>query len=272
MHQRFPTPGPTSLYVEIASGLVEVHATDTTETDVHVEGRDAEEVTVEQRGEEIVVRACRHAGFLGLGSDLTVTVHLPRDSDLATKVGSAEVVATGRFGAVHVKSGSGDVRVEEAAADAVIQSGSGDVEVGTSHGSLRVKTGSGHVHLGRVTGSTVATSGSGRVSVDAAEAETVAKTGSGDVRIGATRSDVALTSGSGDLKVTQAGTGVVKARTASGDVLVGVPAGVPVWTDISSVTGRVHSDLEGAGRPEEGQDHIEIRATTVSGDVVLSQL
>lgn len=41
-------------------------------------------------------------------------------------------------------------------------------------------------------------------------------------------------------------------------------------TDI--VSGRVHSDLDGAGEPAEGQDYVELRAKTVSGDVVLLQL
>ena len=142
----------------------------------------------------------------------------------------------------------------------------------SSLGDLRVKTGSGHVQLGRVAGSTVVSSGSGRVTVDATEDETVAKTGSGDVRIGEASSHVAMSSGSGDLDVGAIRRGELKAKTASGDVRVGVPAGIPVWTDLSCVSGSVRSNLEGAGRPTEGQDHIEIRATTVSGDITLSQL
>ena len=52
---------------------------------------------------------------------------------------------------------------------------------------------------------------------------------------------------------------------------IGVPAGVPVWTDISTVSGRIRSDAEGAGQPAEGQHHIEVRAKTVSGDIVLTR-
>ena len=46
----------------------------------------------------------------------------------------------------------------------------------------------------------------------------------------------------------------------------------PVWTDISSLTGRIHSTLSGAGQPAEGQDHVEVRAVTVSGDVELVEV
>jgi hypothetical protein len=38
------------------------------------------------------------------------------------------------------------------------------------------------------------------------------------------------------------------------------------------MTGSVRSDLEGAGEPAEGQDFIEVRAKTISGDVFLEQL
>lgn len=272
MHKTFPTPGPTSLYVEVGAGQVTVHATATSRTEVRAEGRDAEKVTVEQHGDEIVVKAEQRHGFFSFGSDLAVTVTVPLDSGLVVKVGSADVTGTGRFGAVHVKSGSGAVRIEDIAGDAVIQSGSGDVEIGRASGGLRAKTGSGDVTVGHAAGSMMVASGSGRISVDSAAGDAAAKTGSGDVRIGAASHSLALTSGSGDLHVVSLTRGAVKARTASGNVRVGVPAGVPVWTDISCVTGTVRSDLEGAGRPEEGQDHIEIRATTVNGDVVLTQL
>jgi DUF4097 and DUF4098 domain-containing protein YvlB len=66
--------------------------------------------------------------------------------------------------------------------------------------------------------------------------------------------------------------GRLTAKNVSGDVRVGIPAGIPVWTDISSVTGSVRSDLDGAGEPSDGQDYIELRARTVSGDVYLRQL
>ena len=37
------------------------------------------------------------------------------------------------------------------------------------------------------------------------------------------------------------------------------------------MSGRIHTNVEGVGQPAEGADHVELRATTVSGDVVLTQ-
>jgi DUF4097 and DUF4098 domain-containing protein YvlB len=273
MRKTFHTPGPTSLYVELGAGQVTVRATETDETHVTVDGPDAEETTVDQRGDEIAVVAPeRRSGLLGFGRSLTVTVTLPHDSDLTTKFGSADLEVTGRVGSVRVKTGSGAVRLGDLTGDAVIKTGTGDVEVASSLGDLRVKAGSGALRVGRTGGTAVLATGSGRISVDTTEDETVAKTGSGDVVVGSAEADVSLTSGSGDLEVGSFSRGELRAKTATGNVVVGVVGGIPVWTDVSSVTGEVRSNLRGAGRPEEGQDHIEIRATTVSGDVVLNQL
>jgi DUF4097 and DUF4098 domain-containing protein YvlB len=273
MHKTFHTPGPTSLYVELDSGQVVIRATETDETHVDVEGKDAQDATVEQRGDQVVVIAPeRRGGFLGFGSNLNVTVSLPHGSDLAAKLGSADLEVTGSLGSTRVKSGSGEVRLDRLTQDAVVKCGSGHVQVTSSSGDLRVKTGSGHVQMGRTEGTVVVATGSGRVGLDDSAAEAVVKTGSGDVVVGSAGADVSMTSGSGDLEVASVVRGAVTAKTASGTVVVGVVGGVPVWTDISSVTGHVRSNLVGAGQPEEGQDHIEIRASTVSGDVVLNQL
>lgn len=273
MDKTFTTEGPASLYVEIGSGDVTIHTTETTETEIHVEGRDADAVTVEQRGEQIVVIGPpRRVALFGGGPELDVRVTMPLDSDLATKLGSADLTATGRYGAARIRSGSGDVRVDHLTDDAVVETGSGDIEIESALGDLRVRAGSGDVAIGRTAGSVVVSTGSGSVQIAAAEDKTAVKSGSGDIDVKDAHTDVSTLTGSGDLHVGRIRQGTLKAKAASGDIHVGVPAGVPVWTDISCLTGDVRSNLEGAGQPEEGQDYIEIRATTVSGDITLSQL
>jgi len=54
--------------------------------------------------------------------------------------------------------------------------------------------------------------------------------------------------------------------------MIGIPAGVPVWTDVTTVSGSIHSDLRGAGQPEPGADYVELRAKTVSGDIDLREV
>ena len=274
MRKVFETPAPTELYVVVPVGDVHVRCDDVERTTVEVDGNDAEDVVVEQRGDQIVVIAPMKRGlFLGFGpsGQLRVRVTMPHDSALATKLASADLDVAGRLGPVRLRSGSGDVRLDEVAADAVAEAGSGDLEIRTVAGELRVKCGSGDVEIGSVAGATAVSTGSGSVEIGTSAGPVQAKSGSGDLHVGRAHHDLTLSAASGDLTVDCMDRGALRAQSVSGDIRVGIPAGVPVWTDINCVTGSVRSDLEGAGEPEEGQDFVEVRAKTVSGDVHLVQ-
>jgi DUF4097 and DUF4098 domain-containing protein YvlB len=269
----FETHEPVTLHVETGKGTVHVTCTDTTETRITVEGKDADEVLVEQTGRQINVIAPRHrGGFFGGDSELFVTAVVPTASDVGAKTGSSDVTVEGDAGSVAIKSGSGDVSVQTARGSALIETGSGDIQVDHAQDDLRVKSGSGDVELGHGGGSVAISTGSGDVQIGTSHAAAVVKTGSGDLRVGEAHDDVSLATGSGDFVVDHAHRGRLTAKGASGDVRVGVPAGLPVWTDLSTVSGSIRSSLEGAGQPADGEDHLELRAKTVSGDIVLTQI
>jgi len=273
MLKSFKTPEPTKLHVEIGKGSVTVDATDgLAESTVEVLGERAEEVSVEQHGDRISVRSPKRIGLFSGDGSLTVRVSVPSASELEIRTGSADITANGRFGTTDVRSGSGDVRAEYVDGAALIETGSGDITLRGVLGDLRVKSGSGDVHVGDAGASVVIATGSGDIAVDQAAGPTAAKTGSGDLRVAASDGDVSMSTGSGDAIIERLNRGKVSIKGSSGDVAVGIPEGVPVWTDIFSLSGRIRSDLVGAGAPAEGQDHIELRAKTVSGDITLKQL
>lgn len=267
---RFETPQPVELYVEIGSGQIDVTAGPTTESTVEVTGRLAEEVDVHLEGRHLRVIAPQgRGGLLGLDTSLLVTVTVPSGSDLVIRTGSADLGVVGEIAEVAVKSGSGDVRLDVLTGDATVGTGSGDVEVEECRGRARVKSGSGDVEVRTASGELAVSTGSGDVTLGHTQSPVVVKTGSGDVRVVESGSDVTLQTGSGDLRVETARRGRYAVKGASGSLHVGIPTGTPVWTDVSTVTGRIHNAVEGVGEPEEGADHVELRATTVSGDVVL---
>lgn len=273
MQKTFSTPNPVSLYVEVGSGGVTLHTDETDQTSVDVNGRNADAVIVEQRGDEIVVIARQgRGGFFGSSGDLDVHVSLPHFSKVTTKLGSADLRAMGRLGQSMIRSGSGDVEIEDVDGDLVVESGSGDLGVDRITGDLRVKSGSGDVTVQRVAGDASIATGSGDVELETAGGAVEVKSGSGDLRVREAQQDVALSTASGDLVVDRMSRGQLAAKNVSGDITVGIPAGIPVWTDITSMTGSVRSDLEGAGEPDAGEDYVELRARTVSGDVYLEQL
>lgn len=267
----FPSAGPASLYVEIGRGDVHVSCTEVSTTTVVVEGRDADTVDVHDRDGEVSVVAPRGGLLSAFDGPLHVTVTLPLHSAVATKLGSAGVSVAGPASAVRLRTGSGEVRVQAVSAPSSIDCGSGDVRVDGADDELRVRTGSGDVVVQRADGELAVSTGSGDVHVATAAGPLLVKTGSGDLRVEECDGDVSFTSGSGSMAIGSTRRGRVSGKVATGDVRIGVPAGVPVWTDITSLTGRIHSTLAATGQPVEGQDHVEVRAATVSGNVSLVQ-
>lgn len=269
---QFETHQPVSLYVELGTGTVAVQAEDTTESRVHVSGRDAERVVVELDGDNLrVIGPKDRTGFLGGDRKLGVQVTVPTDSKLQAKSGGADVAARGRYSAVHVRTGSGDVQVESIAGPALAETGSGDIRIGSCAEALRIKSGSGDVAIDQADAAVAVSTGSGDVQIGTSSGPASVKTGSGDLNVSEAHTDVQMSTGSGDLVIGTASRGRITAKGASGDVHVGIPAGVPVWTDLSTLSGRIRSELTGAGEPAEGADYVELRATTVSGDIVLTE-
>lgn len=270
MEQSFSTPEPVAAYVELGAGALDVRAQDTSETTVRIDGPRAEEFHVALEGNQLSVVAPKGRFFSG-NEQHRVLVVLPTDSDLATRLGSADTSTTGSLGMLKLKSGSGDVRIDTATDHTVIESGSGDVMCDRLEAEVRVKSGSGDVELGEVHGKIGISTGSGDVTLGLVHDTTVVKTGSGDLDVKRPEGSLQFSTASGDLQVGPVAHGSIVAKSASGDIRVAVPEGTPVWTDINTVSGEVASNLVSAGKPADGQPHLEIRATTVTGDVVLAR-
>ncbi len=268
----FDTPEPIGLYVENGRGTVDVTATDTTETTVRITGERAEEFDVRDLGDRIAIIAPhRSGGFLGKDPRAEIVVEVPVSSGLQAKVGSSDVVAHGRFGDTRIDSGSGDVSLDVVDGDTLVQTGSGDLVAEHLLGDARIKSGSGDVVVRRAESALVVTTGSGDVRVESARDELAVKTGSGDAHVLSMGGEAVFTTGSGDLVVTEVASGRVTAKTASGDVRIGVVSGTPVWTDVRTASGRLTSTLPSTGEPAPDQPYLEVRATTASGDVTLHE-
>ncbi|WP_183093990.1 DUF4097 family beta strand repeat-containing protein [Nocardioides stalactiti] len=264
----FETPEPIQLYVENGSGRVDLTAADVRRTEVRVEGKRADEVQVVHEPGRVSVVAPKNRGIFG-DHELIIDVTLPADSRVDVRSGSADVRATGQVATAAVKSGSGDVSLERITGVSTIDTGSGDVALTEVGGELRVRSGSGDVTADHLAAATTISTGSGDIRVEQTDGPVVVKTGSGDLEITRAGTDVSMVTGSGDTHIRSVARGRVTSKGASGDVRIGVPVGTPVWTDITTVTGIVRSGLEGVGEPEPGADFVEVRATTVSGDVHL---
>jgi hypothetical protein len=113
-----------------------------------------------------------------------------------------------------------------------------------------VRSGSGNAYFGDVGGALQAGFGSGDLDVDLARGAVRSRAGSGDARIGAVHGDVDVAAG-------------------SGGVSIGLPAGVSARLEVTTGSGRVHSELPIDTQSSGAVKSIMIRARTGSGDVRL---
>ena len=275
MHE-FPVHGPARLFIEFGAGHITLEACDTDLVTVDLRGDDdaadalAAETAVEQRGEQVVIAVPRRTGFLRRAPRLRLRVTLPTGSRVDARSESAELDATGQLGDVQVKAGSGDTRIEHAY-DVKVQSGSGDVSIGTAEGAATLAAGSGDVTVRAITGPGRVSTGSGDIRVEHAHGPLQANSGSGDVQLDAAEGDVNANTASGDQAVHRVARGRVKLNSASGDVHVAVVDGTPAWVDVHTVSGSIDSALSDGEPPVEGEDAVEMRVRTVSGDIFLAR-
>lgn len=254
----FDTPQPVDLRIRAASGTVTVTAADTGTSTVEVTPLDdaaldlAENTAVRLDGNRLTVEMPdRMVGFSIRRRRVDITITVPTGSALSSRTASARVIATGRYATAAVHTASGEVSLETVDGDAEVNCASGDITIGSA-GATRVHSASGRVRIHHAGGDVEVHSASGRVRVGVADASVSAKTASGDIAVEDARS------------------GVVSLKAASGDLHIGVRAGVTAHLDVSSVSGRIRSDLPIDDAAPETGSSLDVRARTTSGNIVIA--
>jgi DUF4097 and DUF4098 domain-containing protein YvlB len=282
--ETFETPGDVRLEVRIGGGEVRLETAETQETTVVLEPlRDNDASTaavanarVELRerggGYEVVVDARDRGRGLFRNAEVLVSVTCPEGSSVETKTGSADVSGRGRFGSVEVESGSGDIEFGDVSGDARVNAASGDVQLGNVGGYARLNSASGDIQARVLAGEAKINTASGDIIVREVHGELGANSASGDVIVREARSSVSVNTASGDQEIGRVVEGNISLKSASGDLKVGIAEGSSLWVDARSRSGDVRSELPVSDSPpENGGPSVELRATTMSGDVTVSR-
>lgn len=259
----FATPHPVDLEVRNPAGTVEVVATDTATSTVEVrplsdskEARDLADQTRVQLsadGRRLTVAVPeRRLALFSRSTRIAITVEVPAGSRARLSAASAESTCRGRLARLEVHTASGTVSAEEVTGLADVRAASGAVRLGAT-GDAVVKTASGMVRIGSATGHVRVHVASGRVEVGTAE------------------ESVLVQSASGDITVDEVSHGRTELSTASGDLRIGVRAGVVTRLDLVTVSGRVRSELPVEDTPPPGGTPLDIRAKTVSGNILVTR-
>ncbi|HEX6444463.1 MAG TPA: DUF4097 family beta strand repeat-containing protein [Streptosporangiales bacterium] len=275
----FDTPEPVAVTVDMAAGSVRVVASDRTDTVVdvrpHNETRDedvraAEETRVDHAAGRLTVKGPKswmRSLLPGVGPVIDVSIELPEGSSLDV-TSWASLLCEGRLGKVDVRSSLGDIRVQSAA-ELRAKTSMGDVTVGRVDGRCDVDTSAGTVRVGEVDGPAVVKTSMGELSIGEVTGELRLATSHGDITVERALSSVVAKTSAGNVRVDHVVRGRVQLDTSYGDLTVGVNEGTAAWLDMSSRTGRVHSELEASSAPREGDETVEIRGRTQFGDILV---
>jgi DUF4097 and DUF4098 domain-containing protein YvlB len=228
--------------IDLRAGSVLVTAASSGTVWVSVDGSTPDTLDITQLGDTIAIRATRRS------RSARIAVDVPVGTDVTVKGASVDVVARGALGALRVRSASGDVRADDVVrADVTVASGDTRLEVVRDGADFRAT--SGDISVGRVGGRLAASLSSGDINIDELG-------GDGDVE-----------TASGDVTIQRYGGGSVAIRTVSGDVRVGLPAGIRVDPEISTLSGKVSLPAP-ADSPASGDRRpVKVRLRTVSGDI-----
>ena len=272
MRHENPATGPVEAYVELQSGDVRITARPTDHVVVEVTGSRADSVVVEMHDDRLSVVEPSRTGFLSGRGDLHVALTIPDRSTLVGKLGSATVRGTGELASVRLNTGAGDVTLGPVAGAARLKTGAGDISIESVGADSEIKAGAGTITIGEVHGSTQLKTGAGSIDVGRATAPVTLKSGSGDLSVRDSSEEATLSAASGDVRIARMTSGQANLKNVSGSIRLGVPDGTPVWTDVSTSTGRIRSTLSPTGAPVDGQQHVEVRARSLSGDIYLEAL
>jgi DUF4097 and DUF4098 domain-containing protein YvlB len=280
----FETNQPIAMSIEMSRGAVHVIASDRTDTVVAVNPSDRNRPEdIEAVAKTAVDLANGTLSIMGpkprgiafhlvgwkRGGSVDVTVEVPERSSLHVDTGVADLRCDGRLDHVDVKTGVGDVRLDqtgalrvrtsagnvavEQASDRAEIVAAGEMTIGAVAGDADVKNLNGRTWIGRVGGDVRVKSANGDVVIDDAGHDVTAKTANGNIRLG---------------QVTR---GSVTIETAAGGLDVGIREGTAAWIDAVTKYGRVRNHLTAADDPEPSAETVQVRARTSFGDVSITR-
>jgi hypothetical protein len=274
----FDTPEPISVQIELPVGDAWITATHRADTVVQVRPRNAsskadvnlaEQTTVEYAAGQLMVRAPKswRRFMVGPGPSVDILIEVPAGSTVQAEASWAAFRCEGQLGECRFKTG-GTVRLDQTG-PLEVDSSHGEVVVERVAGALRVTASSGKVRVGEVDGTAEIKNSSGDCWIGQSTGDVRVKTAYGDITVDRALASVTARSNYGSVRIGEVVRGSVDVQTSYGGVEVGVRHGTAAWLELNSRNGRVHNTLDRTDGPAQGDDTVEVRASTSYGDVLI---
>lgn len=248
-HESFAVGDDARLDISVPSGEIEIRTGSSGSIEITIEATNVEAFTVSQLSNTVTVH--HQNRWMGRGRSVRVVAEAPAGTDVDVSTASADVRIGGRFGATRVRTASGDIEIGTVER----------LEVNTASGSCRVTDVDDDTRINAVSGDCSVREIGGRLHASSA---------SGDIRARVVRGDLTAASTSGDVRVERCDGDDISMRSVSGDVIVGLPSGIRVDADISTLSGRTvlpDPNTSGAGAPGASRRAVRLRLRSVSGDI-----
>lgn len=271
----FDTPEPISVTAHVEAGSIQFTAGDRFDTAVEVRPRDpkkdqdlrsADQTEVTYASGVLTVRTPKQRYLVGRTGTVDVTVELPTGSRIDMTGAWAQVLGEGRLGEVHVKTSSGDVRLDTTG-PLQLTASHGSITVDRIEGMAEITTSTGSLRVGTVDGPAVLKNSHGTTTVGAATGELRVSGAHGDIDIAHAETSVTATTAYGPLRLGDVARGTVQLETSYGAIEVGIREGTTAWLDASSGHGQVRNTLDTSEPPEETEDTVKVRARTRYGNI-----
>ena len=282
----FNTPSPIAVSLDLYVADVRFEVSDRADTIVEVRPSDpdkaadvkaAENTRVEYdeatRTLSVVSRKPRNR-FVNFSSkrpeSIDLLIEVPTDSDVRGEAEIGDFQSAGVLGVVQLKTDVGAVHLAQTG-PANLRSGVGEISVEEISGAGQVNCGSGVVRLGAVDGTADVTNGNGKVRVGVVTGAANVKSANGSVYVDRALSDITASASNGEVQIREVVRGKVTATSKNGAVEVGVREGSAAWLELNTNLGHVYNELDSAAAPEAGEpiDKVEIHADTKLGDVTI---
>lgn len=276
----FQTPHAIVLDVDLAWGDLHVVASERTDTVVHLrpantgktgDVKAAEEARVELVGDVLTVRTAKSWRLLapfGNSGQVDVVVELPEGSEVRGASGAGRLITEGLVGAVTYRTGSGDLRIDEAER-LTLRTPSGLIAVGRAAGAVDLTSSAGSIRIRELTGDAVIKNPNGSTTVGEVTGSLVVNGAHADITIENARGSVVAKSAHGAIIVERIDGGDVQLETGYGSIEVGVGEGTAAWLDVVSEHGSVRNLLRPSDTPADDESAVVLRARSNWGDILI---
>ncbi|MFG1921921.1 DUF4097 domain-containing protein [Cryptosporangium sp. NPDC048952] len=273
----YDTPQPISVDLNMVAGDIRILAGERSDTVVTIspadtagdrDVRDAQDTVVDFASGRLTVRGPRSYSPFRRAGIVDVTIELPTGSSVDAKLGAGALRCSGTLGATRLKSGAGDLQVEDVAS-LTATTGMGQISAGNVAGDADLTTASGQLTVRSVRGRAVLANSNGDSWIGDAAGDLQVRSANGSITAEHTAGLVTANTALGDIRLTAVVSGTATLKTAAGRVEVGIQQGTAARLDVHTDFGRVVNELDAASGPAATDNRAEVKARTAFGDILI---